>query len=216
MRSWTTLCWALASTAQVSAGLAPPTQPVEARAQTIPALVKERQAAPAAYWYSQVQHNGISPTIANGANWTVFRNVKDFGAKGDGTTDDSAAIQAAINMGNTQGTRDSGLFGMTQMPAVVYFPAGNYLVNRPVQNLVDTVLMGDPTSRPTIKAGTSFNDTTLLIGRDPKIGGLGAFQFEIKNLILDSTALASRSSFILLVSFDLTTKSYFALRNYLN
>lgn len=152
----------------------------------------ERQTATAAYWYSLVQHNGISPTINNGANWTVFRNVKDFGAKGDGVTDDSAAIRSAIVMGNAEGDRASGVFGMTQQPAVVYFPPGTYMVSSGIQNLVDTVLMGDPTNRPIMKASNTFNDTTLLIGRDPRIGGLGAFQFEIKNLVLDSTNLATR------------------------
>jgi hypothetical protein len=39
-------------------------------------------------------------------------NVKDFGAVGDGVTDDSTAIQNAINAGNT-----------------VVFPAGTYLIN---------------------------------------------------------------------------------------
>lgn len=193
------LCWALglaASTAQASSEFLPETGSREIHRAT----VEVRQGAPAAYWYSQVLHNGISPTIPNGNNWTVFRNVKDFGAKGDGVTDDSVAIQNAILLGNAQGNRASGIFGITQQPAVVYFPGGTYLVTRPVQNLVDTVLMGDPTNRPTIKAGPSFNDTTLLIGRDPLIAGLGAFQFEIKNLVLDSTALATRSPFNLLVS----------------
>jgi len=55
--------------------------------------------------------------IWNGTAWEFvtdnsngFISVKDFGAKGDGVTDDTAAIQAAINT--------SGL---------VYFPPGNYL-----------------------------------------------------------------------------------------
>lgn len=200
------LCWALGlavSTAQASSDF-----PRDACAETesreiYRSTVEARQAAPAAYWYSQVLHNGISPTIPNGNNWTVFRNVRDFGAKGDGVADDSVAIQNAILMGNAQGNRASGIFGITQQPAVVYFPSGTYLVNRPVQNLVDTVLMGDPTNRPTIKAGPSFNDTTLLIGRDPLIAGLGAFQFEVKNLVLDSTALATRPLFSLLVSPDI-------------
>ena len=38
-------------------------------------------------------------------------NVKDFGAVGDGVTDDYAAVQAALNAGN-----------------IVYFPAGTYLI----------------------------------------------------------------------------------------
>lgn len=134
--------------------------------------IAERQAA-STYWYAQVQHNGISPTIQNGANWTVFRNVKDFGATGDGVTDDSVAIQAAIVEGNAQGDRASGVFGMTQQPAVVYFPPGTYLVNNQIQNFVGTVLLGDPISRPVIKAGGAFNSTAtaLINGRDPKIGG---------------------------------------------
>lgn len=176
------LCWALSLTVSV----------VKANSDFTFDPLTERQAASTAYWYSLVQHNGISPTITNGANWTVFRNVKDFGAKGDGVTDDSAAIRNAIVMGNTQGDRASGVFGMTQQPAVVYFPAGTYIVSSSIQNLVDTVLMGDPTNRPVIKASSTFNSTTLLIGRDPRIGGLGAFQFEIKNLVLDSTNLATR------------------------
>jgi hypothetical protein len=46
-------------------------------------------------------------------------NVKDFGAKGDGTTDDTAAIQAAVNsLSLTGGT--------------VFFPTGKFLVNSTV------------------------------------------------------------------------------------
>jgi hypothetical protein len=39
---------------------------------------------------------GTSPFLANGSNYQVFRNVKDFGAVGDGLTDDTAAINKAI------------------------------------------------------------------------------------------------------------------------
>src|SRR4051794_2796831 len=82
------------------------------------------------FWYESVKHNGINPshpTIANGQNWTVFRNVKDYGAKGDGIADDTAAIQRAITTGDSAGNRESGRFGSTGQPAVVYFPSGTYL-----------------------------------------------------------------------------------------
>jgi glucan 1,3-beta-glucosidase len=52
---------------------------------------------PGTFWYEQITHNGISPFINDGASWPVFRNVKtNYGAAGDGTTDDSGAIQNAI------------------------------------------------------------------------------------------------------------------------
>lgn len=53
-------------------------------------------------------------------------NVKDFGAKGDGTTDDTAAIQAAIDYAVAAGRRS------------VYFPAGTYIVTSPLHTQVET------------------------------------------------------------------------------
>jgi hypothetical protein len=44
-----------------------------------------------------------------------LKNVKDFGARGDGSTNDTAAIQAAINQGGT-----------------VYFPLGTYITSRSI------------------------------------------------------------------------------------
>jgi hypothetical protein len=50
-------------------------------------------------------------------------NVKDFGAKGDGVTDDTAAIQAALSQGRVAGV---DYFGR---PKALFFPAGTYLVS---------------------------------------------------------------------------------------
>jgi hypothetical protein len=44
-----------------------------------------------------------------------LKNVKDFGARGDGSTNDTAAIQTAINQGGT-----------------IYFPPGQYHITRPI------------------------------------------------------------------------------------
>lgn len=41
-------------------------------------------------------YEGTSPFLANGSNYTIFRNVKDFGAVGDGKADDTAAFNRAI------------------------------------------------------------------------------------------------------------------------
>ena len=51
------------------------------------------------FWLAKFHgaQEGTSPFLVNGSNYQVFRNVKDFGAKGDGTTDDTAAFNAAIS-----------------------------------------------------------------------------------------------------------------------
>jgi hypothetical protein len=59
-------------------------------------------------------------------NQTKLRDVRHFGAKGDGTTDDTAAIQAALNGSNQ-----------------VYFPAGVYRVTSTITVPVNAVLQGD-------------------------------------------------------------------------
>ena len=161
------------------------------------ALTTAAQAA-AGYWYESITHNGISPAITNGKNWIVFRNVKDYGAKGDGTTDDTAAIQKAINTGDSTGTRDKGNFGSTGQPAVVYFPAGTYIVKSTINSAIGTVIMGDPTNVPTIKAAAGFSGTYVLFGRDSRYSGLVGFFHGVKNLVLDSIAVLTTKTIGLL------------------
>ncbi len=57
-------------------------------------------------------------------------NVRDFGAKGDGKTPDSAAIQKAIDAAG-------------EICATVYFPAGKYLCSE-LKLRPNTTLLGDP------------------------------------------------------------------------
>src|SRR4051812_47827279 len=48
------------------------------------------------FWLQDMTHRGTSAFNANPSTYKVYRNVKDYGARGDGVTDDTAAINAAI------------------------------------------------------------------------------------------------------------------------
>lgn len=47
--------------------------------------------AACSYWMEDIKHQGNS-SFNPDPSYVVYRNVKDFGAKGDGVTDDTAAI----------------------------------------------------------------------------------------------------------------------------
>jgi glucan 1,3-beta-glucosidase len=154
---------------------------------------------PSQFWYESITHNGNSPFIPDGANWVVHRNVKtQFGARGDGTTDDSTAFQNAINAGNSFAPRNQNKLGTTGQPAVIYVPQGTYLLKKSIQLFVGTVIIGDPLNPPTIKVSPDIIHDVLIYGKDPAQGPTTNFYIGIKNVILDSTALNKDKAFTLL------------------
>lgn len=84
-------------------------------------------------------------------------NVMDFGATGDGLTDDTAAIQAAIDsLSNDTGTKTGG---------IIYFPIGNYLIDSGPLTIYDSIIlvgnaghMGEWQSVPVVKGTTLTNN----------------------------------------------------------
>ncbi|KIY69225.1 glycoside hydrolase family 55 protein [Cylindrobasidium torrendii FP15055 ss-10] len=153
------------------------------------------------YWLESIQHRGTAAFNPDPANYVVFRNVKDYGAVGDGSTDDTAAINAAIQ----DGDRCGGSVGIetvcnstTITPAVVYFPSGTYVVSTPIIAYYTTQLIGDPNNIPTLSASPSFAGIAV-IDTDPYIdGGSGAqwyfntnsFFRSVRNFRIDLTAVA--------------------------
>lgn len=110
------------------------------------------------WWLSNVQRQG-TVAYANSPAYKVYRNVKDYGAKGDGSTDDTAAINRAISDGNRCG---KGCDSSTISPALVYFPPGTYVVSNPIVAYYYTQLVGDATSVPTLKAAPNFSGIAVI------------------------------------------------------
>lgn len=47
------------------------------------------------YWLQRIKHQGTAPYAAS-SNYTVFRNIKDYGAIGNGIADDTEAIKYVL------------------------------------------------------------------------------------------------------------------------
>lgn len=103
------------------------------------------------FWMETATQRGSAPYAPEG--YKVWRNVKDYGAFGDGIHDDTAAINRAISEGGRCG---AGCPASTQFPATVYFPAGRYLVSSPIIQFYNTEMLGNPLDRPVIVAAESF------------------------------------------------------------
>lgn len=94
-----------------------------------------------------------------GDGYKVFRNVKDYGARGDGILDDHKAIQLAI----TDGNRCWADCGATSTKgAIVYFPPGKYAISKPIIQYYYTAFIGHPADKPTIKGLSHFEGIALI------------------------------------------------------
>nr|POE69104.1 glucan 1,3-beta-glucosidase [Quercus suber] len=148
------------------------------------------------YWMEDIAHQGIAAFNANPGNYQVFRNVKDFGAKGDGVTDDTVAINNAIAYGGRcgPGTCNSS----TVSPAVVYFPQGTYMINSSIIDFYYTQLIGNPNCLPIIRAFATFSSHAGMglidgdkYGSDGQLsfGSTNVFWRQIRNLVIDMTLI---------------------------
>jgi hypothetical protein len=147
-----------------------------------------------------IKHQGISAFNPNPSTYQVFRNVKNFGAVGDGVTDDTAAINAAISSGSRCGGGTCG--SSTVTPAVVFFPSGTYLVSASIIAYYYTQLIGDARNPPTLLAAASFSDIAV-IDVDPYTPGGGGAQWytnqnnffrSIRNFVIDVTRVPATLS----------------------
>ncbi|KAG6009922.1 hypothetical protein E4U21_000693 [Claviceps maximensis] len=104
---------------------------------TTPNMNFNKEAESGTYWMKNIRHTGLPPMGAN-SSYPVFRDVTDpmfaGGAKGDGVTDDTAAINGTL----------------------VFFPSGTYLISSPILVYNYSQLVGDATNLPVIKTSPSF------------------------------------------------------------
>jgi hypothetical protein len=149
---------------------------------------------PTQFWREVLQTSGTNP-FTDAQNYKVYRNVKDFGAKGDGITDDTSAIQNAISS-NGRCSGISECQGSASEPGLIYFPQGTYLVSATLQADYYTQLVGDPSGKqlPTIKCSSDFHHG-YVIDADPYVHGAlnwastDNFFREIRNLRIDMTGM---------------------------
>ncbi|KAI8620624.1 pectate lyase superfamily protein-domain-containing protein [Chytriomyces sp. MP71] len=145
------------------------------------------------YWLGSIPHQGASAFNPD-KTYKVFRNVRDFGAKGDGVTDDTNAINAAISAGSRCG---AGCDSSTTTPALVYFPSGTYVVSAPLVQYYYTFMTGDANQLPVLKAAPSFSGIAVIDADAYLPGGVSWFTNqnnffrEIKNFRIDLTAAPS-------------------------
>ncbi|KAK3384571.1 pectate lyase superfamily protein-domain-containing protein [Lasiosphaeria ovina] len=143
-----------------------------------------------AYWLGDIAHRGTAPFTP--AGYPVFRNVRDYGARGDGVTDDTAAINAAISAGNPCA---QGCASTTTTPGLVYFPAGTYLISKSITPAYFTQLIGDASSPPTLKATANFAGFGLIDGNVYYTSSLNwkavnVFFRQVRNFVIDTTNIA--------------------------
>lgn len=95
-----------------------------------------------AYWYdstdtASTDNGGTIIVAADGGRWklasTSMISLKQLGAKGDGTTDDTAATQAAMTWCATNNR-------------ALYVPAGTYKITSPVSTSVAITIIGEAQS----------------------------------------------------------------------
>lgn len=121
---------------------------------------------------SPVTATGSTASRALQDRFAEVVNVKDYGAKGDGTTYDTAAVQAAANAIPAGG-------------GVLYIPAGTYLTNGTVILKSNTMVCGDGPGS-VLLGGASWNAPgAFFINQNHTVTTLTDSNIEVRDLLLD-------------------------------
>jgi hypothetical protein len=118
--------------------------------------------------YTPAGVNAVTTTVQAKLRQTV--SVKDFGAVGDNSTDDTVAIQNALDSGN-----------------IIYFPTGEYLVSDSLKFNSNQAIYGDGYTKSIITTNTAVT-TALIVA---KTTGIRANIDDIGIINLGGTAAIS-------------------------
>ncbi|KAF2016131.1 glycoside hydrolase family 55 protein [Aaosphaeria arxii CBS 175.79] len=152
-------------------------------------------AADTAYWLADTPKQGVAAFNKDPQGYKVWRNVKDYGAKGDGVTDDSDAINRAIADQDRCGpwVCDSS----TDSPAVVYFPSGTYVIGKAIVMYYMTQLHGNANDLPILKAAPTLQALALIdaspySNENGEAGWISTnlFMRQIRNFVIDLTPIS--------------------------
>ena len=120
-------------------------------------------------YYAQAVDDDATGGPAASATSTVLSglslNVRDYGAVGDGITDDTAALQRTINAAASNGSS-------------VYVPAGTYIVSAQIVLASNVPISGDE-GQSVIKLKDGSVDKRLLVGHRVR-------NITLRNLVLDA------------------------------
>ena len=108
-------------------------------------------------------------------------NVKDFGAAGDGITDDTAAIQAAFAH-------------ICSINGHVYFPSGTYIVSSGLVINADGVTISGDGNGTTIKRNFAAGDLLLIAKDDPTSDTI--FNITMNSIRFDSSVACTSGAMI--------------------
>ncbi|KAG5977673.1 hypothetical protein E4U55_006625 [Claviceps digitariae] len=154
------------------------------------ALMASVAVAKTSFWYSNMDHTGnargYAPDLDNDFTYPVYMAVN----AGDGN-----AIQKAIDDNQGRERRSQWWASQTR---IVYLPPGTYEVSSQIKMRTGTILMGDATNPPVIKASGNFHGEQQLIkgfDQDHVSGGELGFTIGLKNLIIDTTNIDGNKDF---------------------
>lgn len=133
-----------------------------------------KKASISQFGYAQAGSGAVTQTIQNRLRVTV--HVKDFGAVGDGTTDDTAALQAAAN------------YAATLTAPILVVDAGDYYITGAVYFQLPNYSTINFIGR--IKANVS-NDSAVVIGSIDSTSAGNRFGYTVTGLKVRRTAIDS-------------------------